>query len=64
MILASDGIWEFISSIEAVRIVGSHSDSLDAAGACAHLVSEAQVRWRCVDGFVDDITVIVAFLSA
>lgn len=64
VIVASDGVWEFISNLEAVKLVGSHWEEGDAAKACGHLISEAQIRWRRVDGFVDDITAVVAFLNA
>ena len=43
IIVASDGVWEFISSQEACEIVAKLDD---AAAACEALVREAQVRWR------------------
>eukprot|EP00798_Chlamydomonas_sp_ICE-L_P012362 gene12362-15543_t len=60
-ILASDGVWEFITSQEAVDIVGQ-CDSTEEA--CRQLVDEAYQRWLTEEeGVVDDITaVVVRFL--
>ena len=61
IIVASDGVWEFISSQQAVEIVAS-SDS-DATKACERLVRAAQQRWQEEEGtYRDDITAIVAML--
>ena len=57
MILASDGVWEFISSKEAVEIVAQY-DTVEEA--CRQLVDEAYQRWLTEEeGVVDDITVVV-----
>lgn len=57
MILASDGVWEFISSKEAVEIVGQY-DTVEEA--CRQLVDEAYQRWLTEEeGVVDDITAVV-----
>jgi len=59
-IVASDGVWEFIESDEAVAIVMSETDATEA---CTKLVMEAQQRWKEEEGtYRDDITCIVAFL--
>jgi hypothetical protein len=60
MILASDGVWEFISSEEAVRICAPYDD---ANHACRELINESTRRWRREEGnYRDDITAIVVFL--
>jgi len=60
VIVASDGIWEFISSQQACDIVNKHSN---AHSASAELVKTAEQRWREEEGsYRDDITCIVAFL--
>lgn len=64
LILASDGVWEFISSLEAVKIVGLHWEQGEAGKACAALVRAAQLRWASCDNMVDDITAVIAFLNA
>lgn len=60
VIVASDGIWEFISSQQACDIVDKHPNAYDA---CTELVKTAEQRWRDEEGsYRDDITCIVAFL--
>jgi len=60
IIVASDGIWEFISSQQACDIVQKHNN---AHAASAELVKTAEQRWREEEGsYRDDITCIVAFL--
>jgi len=62
MILASDGIWEFITSQEAMDIVQKHPE--DATAACKDLIIEATQRWRDEEGpYRDDITAIVIYLD-
>lgn len=57
MILASDGVWEFISSKEAVEIVAQYESVEDS---CRMLVEEAYQRWLTEEeGVVDDITAVV-----
>lgn len=61
IIVASDGVWEFIESEEACRIVGAHLGN--ATEACTALVQEAAARWKRFEGsYRDDITAIVALL--
>ena len=63
LILGSDGIWEFISSEEAVVIIDRHLREHGATTACEYLVREAATRWRKVEGdYRDDITAIVVDL--
>ncbi|KAJ9520745.1 hypothetical protein QJQ45_007617 [Haematococcus lacustris] len=57
IILASDGVWEFISSQEAVDIIAQYDT---AEEACRQLVDEAYQRWLTEEeGVVDDITAVV-----
>jgi serine/threonine protein phosphatase PrpC len=65
ILLCSDGVWEFISSEEAVREVSRFSQD-EAAKAAENLAASAWERWmREMDGqVVDDITAVVThFLS-
>lgn len=64
LILASDGVWEFIESQEAVDII---SDKLAAGeachSACQELIEQATQRWMEEEGdYRDDITAIVVRL--
>jgi serine/threonine protein phosphatase PrpC len=61
LIVASDGLWEFVSSAQAVQIA---MGSEDATSACNKLVELSKRLWA-QDGngkYCDDITIIVAFL--
>lgn len=61
LILASDGIWEFITNQEAVDIL---SKNLDAPlRACHALVQKAYQLWLQYEVRTDDITVIVVKLD-
>lgn len=59
LILASDGVWEFISNEEAVEIVRQCDNAKDA---CRRLMEESRRRWISEEGSIDDITAIVVFL--
>lgn len=57
IILASDGVWEFIDTQEAVEIVDKHPKLEDGVTA---LIDEAYERWlQEEEGVVDDITATV-----
>mmetsp|Transcript_71147 Transcript_71147/g.98510 ORF Transcript_71147/g.98510 Transcript_71147/m.98510 type:complete len:98 (+) Transcript_71147:3-296(+) len=61
LLLCSDGVWEFISSQEAVDIAGRYAPS-DAHKAAEALALEAWNRWIAEEeNIVDDITVICAW---
>lgn len=63
MILASDGVWEFLSSQNAVDIVAEHLESRGATKACQALIEAAASRWHDEEGeYRDDITAIVVRL--
>ena len=60
VIVASDGVWEFIESVEACQLVARHKNATEA---CSALVLEAALRWKRYEGsYRDDITAIVAFV--
>ena len=55
-ILASDGVWEFISSQEAVDVVSKHI-SKGAEAACQILIETATAKWREEEGdYRDDVS--------
>ena len=64
LLLASDGVWEFISSQEAVDIVwGELQKGVGVSGACQVLIEQAAARWRDVEGdYRDDITALLIML--
>ena len=64
IILASDGIWEYIDSDECVNIVKDfYENDMDAIGALNSLVKQAFNRWKSMEDSIDDITAIVIFFE-
>jgi serine/threonine protein phosphatase PrpC len=61
MILASDGVWEFIYSQEAVDIVAkSLREGNTVTQACQELIEQAAQRWAEEEGdYRDDITAVI-----
>ena len=64
VILASDGVWEFISMEEACEIVDEfYAHGRRAIDACRLLIAKAALAWREHEGvYRDDITAIVIYL--
>lgn len=64
LILATDGVWEFIGADEAVDIVhGFYEDGGTAFDAAAYLVAKAGLAWAQHEGhYRDDATAIVVWL--
>ena len=63
LVIASDGIWEFISNEEVVDIVKNYYVDNDIEGAVNCLYKEASKRWIMEEDIIDDITVILVFLN-
>ncbi|CAJ1966310.1 unnamed protein product [Cylindrotheca closterium] len=62
VILATDGVWEFISSDEAVQLVARNLAS-GATKACQALIEAAATKWHDEEGdYRDDITALVVRL--
>ena len=61
MMICSDGIWEFISNEEAMKIANKYYLRNDAKGLCTDLTNISTSRWLKEDIVVDDITVLVVF---
>jgi protein phosphatase 2C family protein 2/3 len=63
LILASDGVWEFLSSQQAVTIVAKHINE-GSTKACQALIEAAALQWHEEEGeYRDDITAIVVRLK-
>lgn len=56
LVLATDGVWEFLSSQRVVDIVAACADPADAAKA---LVATAYKAWLQKETRTDDISVVV-----
>ena len=70
VIIATDGVWEFISSEDAVEIVGrylyndTNNSGCDASEACEALIKAATAKWHEFEGdYRDDITAMVIRLK-
>jgi serine/threonine protein phosphatase PrpC len=59
LVVATDGLWEFVTNQETVDYVESHNTPTDAVDV---LVTEAATRWMHEEQVIDDTTIIVANL--
>lgn len=63
IVLASDGVWEFLENQEVANIVYPFFLQKNAEGAAEHLVRAAFKRWKREESVIDDITCIIVFLD-
>ena len=63
IVLASDGVWEFLDNEKTTKIILPFYEKLDAEGACNELYKQAFDCWKKEDDVVDDITIIMLFFS-
>ncbi len=64
LLLASDGIWEFISNQEVLQLLVPYYRDGKLEEACDALVGLAYDRWTVEDkSIVDDITLILVFFT-
>lgn len=61
IILASDGVFEFLSNERVVELVGSCPNAMTG---CQAVVSEARKEWMEEEGHVDDISIVVIEVDA
>ena len=61
MVVASDGVWEFLENETVKDIVMPYYQKNDPNGACKELIKKSTEWWNKEDIVVDDITVIVVF---
>jgi serine/threonine protein phosphatase PrpC len=59
LVVATDGLWEFVSNQETVDFVENQNTPTDAVDV---LVTEAATRWMHEEQVIDDTTIIVANL--
>eukprot|EP00826_Nyctotherus_ovalis_P037380 TRINITY_DN3403_c0_g4_i1.p1 TRINITY_DN3403_c0_g4~~TRINITY_DN3403_c0_g4_i1.p1 ORF type:complete len:329 (+),score=81.58 TRINITY_DN3403_c0_g4_i1:805-1791(+) len=63
LLVASDGVWEYLNNLEAIKIVGECWKE-GAEEAARKLVREARSKWEGNrEEAVDDITAVVVFLN-
>ncbi len=65
IVLASDGVWEFMQNQEVAALIMPFFEKRNAEGAAEALVRESYHKWRLEEGgiVVDDITCVVIFLD-
>lgn len=64
LVVASDGVWEFMSSAEVAAFIGREKErGAGAEEAARQLVKEANRRWAMNETVVDDTTVIVVYVE-
>jgi len=59
LVVATDGLWEFVENQETVELVDGQATPSDAVDV---LVTEAATRWMQEEQVIDDTTIIVACL--
>ncbi|EQC30230.1 hypothetical protein SDRG_12080 [Saprolegnia diclina VS20] len=60
LVIATDGLWEFMSDEEVIKMATAHTDPKQAVDV---LILEANRRWMKEEQVIDDTTVIVAFVN-
>ena len=63
LVIASDGVWEFLENDEVVKIIEPHYKNNSAEKAAEALIKESLKKWKQEENVVDDITCIIIFLS-
>ena len=63
IIIASDGIWEFISSQECINIIKDFYLKKDLKGCLKYLLNESSKRWIKEEEVIDDITAVLIFFE-
>ena len=63
IIIASDGIWEFISSQECVNFIKDFYLKKDLKGCLKFLLNESSKRWIKEEEVIDDITAVLIFFE-
>jgi len=63
IVLASDGVWEFLENADVARIVYPFYLQKNAEGAAESLVRASFKRWKREENVIDDITCIIIFLD-
>ena len=64
MVIASDGVWEFIQKYEILQLVVPYYKEGKLEECCDALMQMAYERWTVEDSTViDDITFVLIFLN-
>ena len=64
IIVASDGLWEYVSGDQCISIVKTfYEEGLNSREAAFELTKEAFRRWKRKEVAIDDITIVIIFLE-
>ena len=63
IILASDGVWEFMTNDEVKSIVKDFENNKDANACSKKIVEKARIIWEDTGYAIDDITCVVVFFN-
>mmetsp|Transcript_28424 Transcript_28424/g.20533 ORF Transcript_28424/g.20533 Transcript_28424/m.20533 type:complete len:223 (-) Transcript_28424:87-755(-) len=63
LVIATDGVWEFISSEDAIDLLIPYWHADNIQGACEALVKESVASWAREEESCDDISCIIVFLK-
>lgn len=64
LVIASDGVWEFLSNMKVCRLIDPFYAKRDPEGACSKIVEESTKMWKKEDEGQDDITCLIVFFYA
>jgi len=64
IVVASDGVWEFLSNDDVMGIVSAHYMNGTSKSAVEQLCARARYKWLDEDEVIDDITAVVTFLKS
>ena len=63
LVVASDGVWEFMSNEQVKNIVIKYKNSQDAFGCSKEIVDKSRQIWKGTTYAIDDITCVVSFFK-
>lgn len=63
LIIASDGLWEFIENDECLELAYNPEVAGNPSAVCKYLLAESRKRWMQEEGVVDDTTIVVCYLD-
>ena len=61
--LASDGVWEFISNEQALKIVFRYKILGGIEHACDKIIEKSSFKWVEMDENMDDITAVILYFK-
>ncbi|CAK56176.1 unnamed protein product (macronuclear) [Paramecium tetraurelia] len=63
MVLASDGVWEFLSNEQVIDMIYPYYVQDEGNAACVRIVKESIKLWKLNDTVIDDITIVIVFFN-